>query len=659
MAVQGVARDSNLADTPEIRHFASDVLDRIQDGFYVVDRNWRLVYVNRRACEMWGTTREAILGRVLWQCFPKLNGTAAGQQLRAAVEAGTASEFEALSPAVRRWLWVRIDPIRPEITGIYWRDITDRKRAEAELRRLAGELEARVDARTRELADTNDRLRRERLLSELIVENTTEGIIVVDNEMKHRLWNAGMETIEGLPRAEVLGKTVFEMFPHLVDHPVGQAWRDALAGRRTELRGRRDFASGRGVEIVYDADHAPLYDHGRSIIGAVSIVRETTERHRMEEMLRHSQKLEAVAQLTDGVAHDFNNLLTAVVGCLDMISSEVENPRLRRLAQTALRSADRGAQLTHQLLSFARQQELKSVVADINDLLSGMGMLLRRAAGEAIEMVVDSALDLWPSEIDPAQFETAVMNLVMNAHDAMPKSGRLVLSTRNVEGADIPAGVDLPPGQYIALSVRDTGMGMTRTVKARAFEPFYTTKEVGKGSGLGLSTVYGFARQSGGDVQLESAPGAGTCVTIFLPRAALPVGSAAAAGTADRAPDGVGSILVVEDDPDVRAVTLAMLEGLGYRASVVGSGPEALAALRRDDPIGLLFTDVVMPLGVTGVDLARQAQALRPGLKVLLTTGYAGQQTSAVGEFPLLSKPFRPSELGRVLAVLLRGPNTN
>jgi PAS domain S-box-containing protein len=785
MALPRDARDKYHLEAVNVERLAPEILERSQDGFYAIDRKWRLVYANERACEMWGTSREAMLGRVLWECFPQLSAAPTGEQLRRAVEAGLATEFETLSPVLGRWLWVRVDPVRFGLTGVYWRDITahkraeealresearfrrvfeqsplgkatagpdfrfrevnpalcamlgytadelvgtsfldivhpddrdgcrrdggamaageithfqreerflqksgapiwvninvspirdgegrflyslgiienidERKRTEAQLRRLTEGLEMQLGAGTRELADTHDQLRHERRLSALIVESTAEGIIVVDNNMRHLLWNTGMETIAGLCRADVLGKTIFEVFPHLVDDPVGQAWRDALAGHRTELRGRRCFAPLRGVEIVYDADHAPLHDQGGSIIGAVCIVRETTERHRMEEMLRQSQKMEAVAQLTGGVAHDFNNLLTAVIGCLDMIAADVKDERLSRLAGIALRAADRGTRLTHQLLSFARRQELKSVVADLNHMLGGMAMLLRRAAGEGVETVIDGAAELWCCEIDPTQFESAVDKLVVNARDAMAEGGRLTLSTRNLTARDLPPGADLPAGEYVALAVRDTGRGMSAEVMNRAFEPFFTTKEVGHGSGLGLSTVYGFAKQSGGDVAIESEPGAGTCVTIYLPRALSPLDKLDAAGGEDHAPHDDASILVVEDDADVREVTVAMLQSLGYCAAVVGNGPEALAALRRTDhPVDLLFTDLVMPLGMSGIELAREALTFRPALKVLLTTGYAGPHALGTDEFPLLPKPFGPAQLSQALTALLSAPN--
>jgi PAS domain S-box-containing protein len=784
MALQEDARDRYRLEAVKIEHWAPEFLERSQDGFYAIDRKWRLAYANRRACEMSGMSREAILGRVLWECVPQWANAAAEKQLRHAVESGLATEFETFSPVVQRWLWLRVEPTRSGLTGVYWRDITahkraeqalresearfrrvfeqsplgkatagpdfcfrevnpalcamlgyeadeliatgfldlvhpddregcrrgaaamaageithfqaeerflqksgapiwvsinigpihdaegrflyslgvienidERKRADAELRRLAAELEARVGADARALADTSDQLHQERLLSELIVESTAEGIIVIDGEMRHLMWNAGMEAINGLSRTEVLGKTVFEVFPDQAGHPVGQAWRDALAGRRTELRARRYFAPRRGVEIVYDADHAPLYDRNGAIIGAVCIVRETTEHYRMEEMLRQAQKMEAVAQLTGGVAHDFNNLLTAVVGCLDMIATDVKDERLSRLAHIALRAADRGTRLTHQLLSFARRQELKSVVANLDHMLSGMEMLLRQATGETIDLVVEETPLLWSCEIDPTQFKSAVMNLVMNAREAMPAGGRLVLSTANLPARDIPSGSDLPAGEYVALTVRDTGEGMSPEVTARAFEPFYTTREVGRGTGLGLSMVYGFAKQSGGGVVIESEPGAGTAVTVYLPRTMSPLDDLDLGRRPSRAAQRTGRILVVEDDAEVREVTVAMLQSLGYRAAVVGNGRDALAALRRADPVDLLFTDLVMPFGMSGIDLARQALVLRPGLKVLLTTGYAGPHASGTDEFPLLPKPFGPAQLDHALATLLAEPD--
>src|SRR5579885_2318722 len=324
-------------------------------------------------------------------------------------------------------------------------DITDRKETETVLRELTETLEARVAARTMELAESTERLRRQRLLSELIIENSAEGIVVVDTELRHLVWNAGMERINGEPRSHVLGKTVFEVFPHFRGHPVGDAWEQAVSGQRAALRDFRFFSDTRGAEIVYDADFTPLYGQDGVIIGAVCMLRETTESHRMEEMLRQSQKMEAVAQLTGGVAHDFNNLLTAVIGCLDMIAAD-SNPRTARLAETALRSATRGTRLTQQLLAFARRQALHPVNADLNLLLAEIEVLLRRAVDETIEIIIEPFPGPVRCEIDPAQFEAAVMNLVINARDAMPEGGQIRLTTCAVKASDVPAELGLARG---------------------------------------------------------------------------------------------------------------------------------------------------------------------------------------------------------------------
>jgi PAS domain S-box-containing protein len=355
--------------------------------------------------------------------------------------------------------------------------------------------------------------RRERLLFELVIENTSEGVIVVDNEMRYLVWNAAMERFNGQSRDDVLGKTVFETVPGFAEHSVGDGWREALSGRPSEMRDYRFFSRFRGAEVVYDADFTPLYGQDGAIIGAVCILHDTTERQRMERLSR----LETVAQLTGGVAHDFNNLLTAAMGSLEMIARNPSHERTESLAELALRSIQRGAQLTQQLLAFSRGQALHSVVADLNTLLAEIEVLIRRAVGETIEVIIDAAPALPPCKVDPAQFEATVMNLVMNARDAMSGGGRVMLTTRKVQGGDVSSSEPLAPGDYVALVVSDNGEGMSDAVAARAFEPFYTTKEVGKGTGLGLSTVYGFAKQSGGGVALISSPGNGTTVTLYLP----------------------------------------------------------------------------------------------------------------------------------------------
>ena len=489
----------------------------------------RFVYadLNRATERAYGLRYEQVVGRNLEEILGPEQAQLPLRLMRACILTGENQRYTArrTMAGVTRTIDVMFVRVPEQLDGDYHimataRDITERDEME-------------------------ERQRRERLLFELIIENTSEGIVVVDKELRHLVWNGAMERINGQPRSAVLGKTVFEVFPQFSDHPVGHAWREALTGRRAEMRDYRFFSQALGAEIIYDADFTPLYDQLGSIIGAICILRETTERHRME----HLAKLETVAQLTGGVAHDFNNLLTAAMGCLELILREGNSGRTPALAETALRSINRGGQLTQQLLAFARRQALRPVSADLNALLTEIEVLIRRALGETIDVVIDRAPGLLRCEIDPAQFESAVMNLVINARDAMPKGGCVRLTTRKIETAEIPLDLDLRPGEYVAFSVEDNGEGMRPEVMARAFEPFYTTKEIGKGSGLGLSTVYGFTKQSGGGVHIKSAVGEGTRVTLYLPASVSTAENSQQDRPTDEPQRGAGSILVCRAEP--------------------------------------------------------------------------------------------------------------
>jgi CheY-like chemotaxis protein len=368
--------------------------------------------------------------------------------------------------------------------------------------------------------------------------------------------------------------------------------------------------------------------------------------------------MEAIGQLTGGVAQDFNNLLTAIIGNLEMLATVLPagDPG-RRYAEGALRAASRGSRLTEHLLAFSRRQEIRPETVSVNDLLRENLMLSQKTVGDGIEIALELQDEVWSCRIDPAQFGAAILNLAANARDAMSRSGSLIFRTENVTTAENT--VDQPAGDYVALSVADTGCGMAADVVERAFEPFYTTKEVGKGTGLGLSQVYGFAKQSGGDARIESKVGKGTTVRIYLPRAD---GQAAAVAIFhegfQKTPPAAATILIVEDDPDVREMIVGILSDLGHQTLVATNGPEALAILNRDHSIDLLFTDIVMPAGMSGTDLARQASRLRPDLKILLSSGYAreaNQWRSARVEFPFIAKPYRPATLGKKLEEVLAG----
>jgi PAS domain S-box-containing protein len=377
--------------------------------------------------------------------------------------------------------------------------------------------------------------------------------------------------------------------------------------------------------------------------------------------LRQAQKMEAVGQLTGGVAHDFNNLLTVIIGNIDFLESEAgNNPRLRKLTATIRRSAERGARLTTQLLAFSRLQPLRPETCNLNALILDFDALIRRALGETIAVRSNLHPGLWPCNVDPAQFEAAVLNLIVNARDAMPNGGTLTITTQNVTLApsDPTIAEDVAPGPFVMVTVADTGTGMAPEILERAFEPFYTTKEVGKGSGLGLSQLYGFVRQSGGTVKITSNVGSGTAVTIYLPKATRqPVQPEPAKPAAK--PKGTETVLVVEDDPDVLDIAVATLTDLGYRILVAYDGVEAMAILERDEPIDLIFTDIVMPYGISGIQLARQARKLRQDIKILLTSGYTMQTLSAdygaEKEFTIIGKPYRQAELAEHVRRALGG----
>lgn len=373
---------------------------------------------------------------------------------------------------------------------------------------------------------------------------------------------------------------------------------------------------------------------------------QTTERLKAERALHHAQKMEAVGQLTGGLAHDFNNLLTAIAGCLDLVQKYTDDRRVDRLLDTARLAATRGQKLISQLIAFSRRQVLRPRVSQVNPLIAVFDDLWRQACGESVTFEVKLEDGLGTANIDPAQLQSSILNLVVNARDAMPNGGQLAIETTNAEiqrSIDI-TGASIPPGHYVVVSVRDTGRGMAPAVLDKAIEPFFTTKEVGKGSGLGLSQVYGFVRQSGGYLQIDSEPGRGTTVHLLLPRAE----SAAPAPGPNTAP-GKPAVLIVEDDPAVLEVAVEMLAESGYQIYTAEDGAHAMELLRTDIPIDVLFTDIVMPQGVNGVQLAERVRKLRPDIRVLLTSGYPRDaledQQGLRQDQEFLSKPYRATTL--------------
>jgi signal transduction histidine kinase/DNA-binding response OmpR family regulator len=399
--------------------------------------------------------------------------------------------------------------------------------------------------------------------------------------------------------------------------------------------------------ILLDRGIAAPSDDGAVLFGSLQDV---TEHKGLEEQLAQAQKMEAVGQLTGGVAHDFNNLLTIVMGNADMLirRCEPDSPILLKL-QAIRQAAERGQALNRQLLAFARRDRLRSEVTNVDTLIADFLSLIVQAVGEAVTVTAQPAGEELRVEVDPAHLETALLNLAVNARDAMPEGGALTIRTARVSGRDLAGAKS--EGEFAVIEVEDTGCGMSEEVVKHVFEPFFTTKEVGKGSGLGLAQVYGFMQQSGGEVRVQSRAGQGAVFQLYLPltdRLAAPVAPPPTVGKA--LVGGSEELLVVEDDDQVRALTVEMLQGLGYAVVVAPNAKGALALLKGDKTFGALMTDVVMPGGMSGIQLAKSARKLRPGLPVLLTSGYAGGQGLADDGFAFLSKPY---ELG-VLAARLR-----
>ncbi|WP_246024399.1 PAS domain S-box protein [Azospirillum ramasamyi] len=517
-------------------------------------------------------------------------------------------------------------------------DITDRKRAEEALRELNATLEQRVAERTA------DRDRMWRLSTDIMLVARFDGTITAVNPA----WTALLGWQEG----ELLG-TVFLDYVHPDDREAtgDEAGRLAsgLTTRRFENRYRHRDGSYRWISWTAVPDDRFIHAVGRDVTARKEAA---AALHRAEEQLRQAQKMEAVGQLTGGVAHDFNNLLQALSSCLTMIGRRTAEPRVTPLLEAGMQAVERGSKLVQQLMGFARRDSLRPEPIDLRDRVLGMAGLLERALRADIRVETRFAPDLRPIEADPTQFELALINMAVNARDAMPQGGSLTIAAENatLQPGD-PTGLD---GEFVRLSVSDTGTGMPPEVVAKAFDPFFTTKEVGKGSGLGLAQVYGLARQAGGTVWIDSRPGQGATVTLLLRASAQsPRVSAPPPRIAIQRRDAA-RVLMVEDDPVVASSVSAALEDAGWIVLRAATADEALPMLAGGERIDLLFSDVVMPGRRSGIDLCREAIALRPGLPVVLTTGYSEDVARTEG-IRVLPKPYRIDSLLQALDEALAG----
>ena len=487
----------------------------------------------------------------------------------------------------------------------------------------------------------------------------SEGLLVVADQ-RGRLIRTSPSWTRLLGHSEAaLLRESFGTISHPADEPQVAAALDAMreGGRPAVFEGRVRAANGRWRRIAWTLSPDP---DGQQLTGVGHDVTETRE---VEERLRQSQKMEAVGQLTGGLAHDFNNLLTGIIGSLELLQARVAQGRTAdagRFVEAAQGAAKRAAALTHRLLAFSRRQTLEPKATDVNRLVAGMEDMVRRTLGPAVTLEVVSDAGLWTTLVDPGQLENGLLNLCINARDAMPDGGRLMVETGNVR-VDARAALerDMPAGAYVSLSVSDTGAGMSPAVIERAFDPFFTTKPIGQGTGLGLSMIYGFARQSGGQVRIHSEVGRGTTVRLYLPRHLGEADAAGVDGTAaERGPAGQGeTVLVVDDEPTVRMLVAEVLEDLGYRAMEASDGAAGLRVLEGDARIDLLVTDVGLPGGMNGRQVADAARVARPGLKVLFITGYAENAVLSHGHLEpgmhVLTKPFTMEALARAIRGLL------
>ena len=540
-------------------------------------------------------------------------------------------------------------------------DITDQKAAEIGLREMNRTLEQQVAERTSKL----------RLYGDLI-QSSIAPICAFDLKYRLTAFNKALsdEFFRVYNRQVQLGKSYPDQFPDEQASIMRGFMARALAGEVYSVI--EEFGDPAIIKPYWEINYAPLRDQDGTIIGAFLSAKDVSERLRAQaelnaahEALRQSQKMEAVGQLTGGLAHDFNNLLAGISGSLELMQTRMQQGRfndVERYMAAAQGAAKRAAALTHRLLAFSRRQTLDPKPTDVTRLAMGMQEMIQRTAGPGIPVEVVGATTTWPALVDPSQLENALLNLCINARDAMPDGGRIVIETANKWMDERAARQhDMPEGQYLSMCVTDTGTGMQPEVVARVFEPFFTTKPLGEGTGLGLSMIYGFAQQSGGQVRIYSEVGQGTTVCIYLPRYYGAVAEDRAVKKAANLPrsETEETVLVVDDEPTVRMLVTDILEDLGYASIESGDSATGLKVLQSDVRIDLLVTDVGLPGGMNGRQMADAARIARPDLKVLFITGYAENALLGNGHLApgmaVLTKPFAVDTMAARIRSMIEG----
>ncbi len=615
------------------------MLDHTPAVVYAKDLNGRYLFINRRHEQVFGRTNEETVGKSDDELFPGRKVAVYRAHDREVLSTLKAIEYEETAVQEGRlhtYLSVKFPLLdssgRPfGVCGIST-DITDCKEAEDGFRELTDRLQA-------------------------VVQASPVAVLAIDPGGIVNMWNPAAERIFGWSEAEVVGRPV----PFVPD----DKREEFRALRERVLRGESLFQlelerrRKDGTPIRVNLSAAPLRDRGGNIYGIMGVLEDVTERKQLEEQLRQATKMEAIGRLAGGVAHDFNNMLTAIRGYSELLLADLPaNDRRRHQAEEILKAAERAASLTQQLLAFSRRQVIQPKTVDLNALLTNLMGMLRRVIGEDIRLVTRLEPGLWPVTADPGQLEQVVLNLAVNARDAMPQGGVLTIETANVREEPSSGGGHAAGGPgAVQLTVRDTGSGMDAGTLARIFEPFFTTKELGRGTGLGLATVYGIVEQSGGTITADSAPARGTTFAIRFPRAQRPAADARAIDGPAEVLTGSETILVVEDEPFVREFLKKLLASRGYQVLDAASGAEALArceAYRR--PIHLLLTDVVMP-EMNGRQLAEMLVAQRPEIRVLFMSGYTDDAVLRHGvqnrSEAFIQKPYAPEALLRTIREVL------
>ncbi|HYD68867.1 PAS-domain containing protein [Azospirillum sp.] len=640
-------------------------LDHIDQGFTVIDADLRLVGWNERFLSL--LEFPAAMARVgtPFADFMRFNAergeygpgdveTLVAERVRAAAEFRPHA-FERERPN-GRIIAVRGTPLPGRGFVTIYTDVTEQRRHERLILERNEELDRRVRERTAELESTRERLR-------LITDAVPANIAYIDRGGVYRFANRGYADWFGHTKDSILGRTVEEVLGPALFAVIGHQLERAATGRRVSYEYTME-QPGRG-RVHAHSDIVPEYDEAGAVVGFFVLSSDVTEQKRTETALIHAQKMEAVGKLTGGLAHDFNNLLTIVIGNLAALRDRLDGrfeggvadaEAVRDGLEPALRAARRGADITRRLLAFSRRQPLEPRPVEVDRLVRGTVGLLQRSLPPAIAIRVEDPATPPVAEVDPHQLENALLNLAFNARDAMPGGGCLTFATDTVE-LDPPAAgeAEVAPGAYVRITVADTGLGMDEATLEQAFEPFFTSKGLGAGSGLGLSQVYGFVKQSGGGIRMDSAPGAGTTATLLLPlshRAVVPPGPKPAAP----APCASGErrlVLLVEDDAEVRRVIRRQLVDLGHLVVEADSGAEAARLLDAAPEVAVLVSDVMMPGGLGGRELAALARAKRPDLRVVLISGYADGMEG--GDTPILHKPFTRDDLAAAIGAAAIG----